>query len=237
MHFDKTTSAYTSSLIQVAHGFGTKRTGDGRDSSVIKKLLAVSGATYSTIALPGQTHSTNIAVLEHQKSYGDILRIPNVDAVITNGKGIVLTVVTADCVPIIYCDPIAQIIAISHNGWKGTLNRLSSKVINSMVALGADVKKISVAIGPCISGSCYVVEKGRANAFQGEFGEEAIVHTPDSNCIDLPKSNYLDLMAAGIVGQNIDQSRSCTHCDSENYFSYRRDGKIFGEMISYIALR
>ena len=83
------------------------------------------------------------------------------DAMLTKSEGIVLSVLTADCVPILIYDNNSKIIAAIHAGWKGAYKGIVDRVIKFMVKKGCDRKNIHAAIGPCISQKNYNVESSR----------------------------------------------------------------------------
>ena len=233
--FDQIISAYKSSLLQIPHGFGTKQTGDGRDIDVIKAMLKNEEIKYRTIVIPSQTHSTNVTVIANAVQE-HILKPENTDAVVTNQKGIVLTVVTADCVPIIYCDNQAGIIGISHGGWKGTLGKISQKVVDTMIELGSEKEHITAAIGPAIGSCCYSIYGERLNRFQSEFDERVFERRNNEVFLDLKKASMLTLSESGCKSENIDISELCTSCNNSEFYSYKREGGIVGEMLTFVAL-
>lgn len=236
MYFNKKNSVYKSSLIQTLHGFGTKQSGDGRDVDVIKKILCNENSDYKSIIIPSQTHSTNVAAIVCPLRE-QICKLQNTDAVVTNQKGIVLTVVTADCVPIIYYDKKAGVIGISHGGWKGTLEKISLRVIEKMIGLGSEKENILIAIGPAIGSCCYRIYGERLIRFQNEFGDTVILQRNNDTYLNLNRINYLSLSENGIPKENIELSNLCTSCFDIEFFSYMRDSGINGEMISYILLQ
>lgn len=211
--FNKNEGIYSSSIIPITHGFGTKEFGDGRNRKSIIK----------------QSHSTNIQIISSSNN----LPIENCDGIITKERQIVLSVITADCVPIIFFDPIKNIIGISHQGWKGTLKRMPQKMIQTMQKLGSTPSDIYVAIGPAINQCCYQVSKERAEQFK-EIFEETVVSISNSYSINLLKANNQLLKESGVLKRNIDYFPFCTSCDTEKFWSYRRDNGIKGEMFSYI---
>lgn len=211
--FNQHEGTYSSSIISVTHGFGTKQFGDGRNRKAIIK----------------QSHSTNIQIISSSNN----IPIENCDGIITKEKQIVLSVITADCVPIIFYDPVMDIIGISHQGWKGTLKKLPQKMIQTMQKLGSTPSAISVAIGPAINECCYEVSKERADQFMEIFGE-SVVSITNKYAVNLLKANNQLLKDSGVLEKNIDYFPFCTACNTEKFWSYRRDKGIKGEMLSYI---
>lgn len=234
--FDQNTSVYKSSLIQTPHGFGTKMTGDGRDLDVIKTVLKNEDIDYSTIVIPSQKHSTDVTAITDEVQ-DSILKPENTDGVVTNRKGIVLTVVTADCVPIIYYDPVAQVIGISHGGWKGTLEKISGNVIDKMIKRGSKKEHIVVAIGPSIGSCCYNIYGERLDAFRSQFDESILKRRNNEKFVDLQKANMATLLDLGIQDNQIETLDLCTSCQRKDFFSYKREGGIIGEMFTFAVLR
>jgi hypothetical protein len=220
-------------------GFGTKRLGDGRKLPTIFRFLEGNKTEYGHIVIPQQIHSANVEVLE-KKQTNKLIKVEDTDGVVTKDKGIVLTVITADCVPIIYADKEKGIIGISHNGWRGSLKRLVQNVIHKMVGMGAKKESIVVAIGPAIGGCCYDIDDDRYYSFLEEFesyADKIFQIRKGKRHISLAKLNYLLLLEAGIKPENIDVFPFCTKCDAKRFFSYRRNTKEkYGEMLSYIVI-
>ncbi len=229
--------AYQSSLLHnVLHGFGTKQTGDGRNIEVIQTIIQSSNRNVQSIVVPGQTHSSHVEIIPKGTTIGKIHRIPSCDGVVTDRKNECLTVVTADCVPIQYYDPIRAIIGISHSGWKGAIARISKQVINAMESLGSKPEDISIAIGPSIQSCCYEVYGERERIFRETFGSEVINENNGIFSIDLVKANCQTLLASGVHLSHIDNSAICTSCDSQQWWSFHRDKEIKGEMVTWIML-
>lgn len=192
------------------HGFGTKAFGDGRDISTLKHYLNTHAPAYTHIIQPQQTHSTNVHIVSAGDLIEDVIRAADCDGLVTKERNVVLTVVTADCVPIIYYDPVSAIIGISHQGWKGTRDRAPAFVIEKMIALGSTPANIICAMGPAINTCCYHM--------------------------DLYTINQQTLQSAGVSAKHIDIFPFCTCCDAERFYSYRREGKINGEMIHFVMM-
>ncbi len=212
--FDQNQGIYKSTLIPIDHGFGTKQFGDGRyKQSLIK-----------------QTHSTNIHLLTSQNNEN----INNCDGIITKEKDKTLSVITADCVPIIFFDSVSRVVGISHQGWKGTLNKMPQKMVKEMISVGALIEHITVAIGPAINECCYEVNKDRYDQFRTEFNSNVINFHNRKYFINLLRANYDQLVSSGIHSKKIDYFPFCTSCNNEQFWSFRRDNGLMGEMFSYI---
>jgi len=225
-----------SSLLQNRfHGFGTKEDGDGRDVGTIKNILQKAGSRYSSIIIPQQTHSTNVETVEKSKGI-DLVHISNCDGLVTSQNGIVLTVLTADCVPMIYSDPVAGVIGISHGGWRGILHDIVKNVISAMEKAGSDRGNIQVAVGPCVDSCCYEIYGQRKHDFEAIFDKSIFTKHEDKTYLSLAKACKTLLINSGIANANIEIVKSCTSCHESKFYSYHRDGKIIGEMASFMQL-
>ncbi len=212
--FDQKHGIYKSTLIPIDHGFGTKQFGDGRNKKNSIK----------------QTHSTNIKVISSES----ILPFEDCDGIITKENNRELSVITADCVPIIFYDPATNISGISHQGWKGTLRNMAQKMILEMIQLGSLKEDIKVAIGPAINECCYKVNSERAEQFKEKFVNNVVTNRDKNHYINLLRANHDQLITIGILSKHIDYFSFCTSCNTEQFWSFRRDKGIKGEMYSYI---
>ena len=213
-------TTYTSTIIKTPHGFGTKQTGDGRELTTLKKEIG----NYKMV-IPRQTHSSRVVIITKEDvDNKNIIKAENCDALVTCETGVALTIVTADCVPMIYYDPVAHIVGISHQGWKGTLANLPGNVINKMEELGSNIKDIHVSMGPAINYCCYPIAGERQELFVKKFG----------GYLSLYHSNIANLINSNIEETNIDIFPFCTSCDYQRFYSYKRDLGIHGEQLSFI---
>src|SRR5690606_7170018 len=101
----------------LVHGFGTRQLGDGRDTHILANHLSIHKKLYNHIIKPQQTHSTNVSIIYKEYLTEEIIRVNDCDGLVTREKNVALSVITADCVPIIYFEPKAGIVGISHQGW------------------------------------------------------------------------------------------------------------------------
>ena len=159
------------------------------------------------------------------------------DALLTGAGGCV-GVVTADCVPVILANPMAQMAAAVHAGWRGTFAGIVSVAVRELGARGA-VEDLWVAIGPSIGPCCYEVSPELAGQFSERFGSSVVVEGGGKPRLDLQQANALQLVASGVPASHIDILRRCTLCEiasdgGSRFHSFRRDGKEAGRQISYV---
>lgn len=185
-----------------------------------------------------QVHSTDISIISQPSD--ELVIIENCDGVITKESNIALCVVVADCVPVLFVDEHHGVIGASHQGWKGTLHGMATKMVSKMVECGASKDTIKVIIGPSINECCYKVGIERVQEYRSVFKEHTsdIVTERDGNFyLNLVKANYIQLLKAGASVKNIDYFPFCTSCDEKRFYSFRRDGDIIGEVMGYIMMK
>ncbi|MBB3712288.1 hypothetical protein FHS00_001870 [Limimaricola variabilis] len=163
------------------------------------------------------------------------------DALVTNRPGLALTILTADCQPVLFADAEAQVIGAAHAGWKGALAGVLDATIDAMVDLGARRDRIRAVIGPTISQRCYEVGPEMLDAFLAEDPEAARHFAQgqgDRLLFDLPGFGLRRLRAAGIA--SAEWTRHCTYSDPARFFSYRRATHAreadYGRLIAAIRL-
>lgn len=164
------------------------------------------------------------------------------DGVITNCKDVVLTGFSADCVLIYFYDPVKEVIAICHSGWRGTVLAIGSKTAEKMVSdYGCNKNDIICGIAPAIGKCCFQVDEPVVNAFRKAFEwVDDFVEKDTENeghyYIDLHGVNEEILVKSGIPRENIDNSRICTMCNNDMFFSHRLMGNERGSMAGFISL-
>ncbi len=151
------------------------------------------------------------------------------DGLVTIEKNIPLVILTADCLPIFFFEKEKKIIGIVHSGWKGTYLDIVSKMVDKIVSLGGKIENIIVGLGPGIEGKCYEV----GEEFLSRFDKKYLEKINEKYYLDLYKINVDKLLMKGISKGNIFESKMCTFCEEDKFFSYRRE-KITGRMASVI---
>lgn len=184
-----------------------------------------------------QIHSPNV----HIATVDTIGERPKADALVTNQAGLALTVLTADCAPILFADEIAGVIGAAHAGWKGALGGIMQSTISGMVRLGSVRENITAVIGPCISQANYEVGPEFLKRFTKEdkdYSRFFIKRLGDRYLFDLPGFCLQQLHSADISRAN--WVGHCTYADENRFFSYRRTTHRkepdYGRMVSAIML-
>ena len=156
------------------------------------------------------------------------------DAIVSDARGVLAGVKTADCVPILLADPVTGAYAAIHAGWRGTLARVALKGLEQMRReYGAAAENVMVAIGPAAGACCYEVGLDVIEAFKTEFPDELDIFKPTRDehaCIDLLCVNRNQLSGAGVKPANIFIAPLCTMCRTDLFFSYRREKSVYGKV-------
>ena len=156
------------------------------------------------------------------------------DAIVSDARGVLAGVKTADCVPILLADPVTGAYAAIHAGWRGTLARVALKGLEQMRRqYGAEAENVMVAIGPAAGACCYEVGLEVIDAFKTEFPHELDIFTPTRDnhaCIDLLCVNRNQLSVGGVRPANIFTAPLCTMCRTDLFFSYRREKNVYGKV-------
>ena len=186
-----------------------------------------------------QVHGTNVHIIKEQDEKGQPVRA---DAVATSVPGYAVSVLTADCAPILLADPGAGVIAAAHAGWRGALDGIIAATVSAMCGLGASPNAIIASIGPCIGPAAYEVGPEFPNPFTERDPVNRkffrIAPRPDHFIFDLPGYVAATLNTAGVgITEHVGGD---TLSDEDRFFSYRRachKGEIdYGRQLSAIAL-
>jgi len=193
-----------------------------------------------------QTHTTNIRIVSKEDKGKGIIKerdYEDVDGLMTNEPGIVLFTYYADCVPLYFVDTVKKVIALSHSGWKGTVNKMGKVTVDKMVSeYGCDRKDIICAIGPSICRKCYEVSEDVAIEFKKNFSKEDVEQFLDDKHngkyqLDLWKVNELILKEAGISESHIENRRICTCCNKDVLFSHRGLNGQRGNLAAFMVIK
>jgi len=186
-----------------------------------------------------QTHSDHIHIVNSSETKGWKTiedAISDCDALITNISNIMLTILTADCVPILLYDKEKRVIAAVHAGWKGTKAHIVSKTVEKMIEhYQSQTKDIIVGIAPSIGRCCYEVDNDVAKHFSDT--PKGYTVKKDKYILDLPYINKQQLLDVGILEENIEMSNICTSCEVDRFFSYRKEQGCSGRFMSMIGLK
>ncbi len=242
-------------LADVPHGFFGRRggvsTGElaslncGLGSGDDPALIAENRRRVADAVLPGgtltgvyQVHGNRCVIVDDTS---DLAARPEADALATRSPGIVLGILTADCVPVLFADCDAGVIGAAHAGWKGALAGVTDATLTAMESLGADRANISAAIGPCIARASYEVDDGFVQRFTADDPANErffAAAKPGHAMFDIAAYVAARLAAAGVT--RIAIGGQDTYAEAEDYFSYRRachkGENSYGRQLSVIGL-
>lgn len=139
------------------------------------------------------------------------------DALITDTKGVILTVLTADCVPVLLYDTRREVVAAIHAGWRGTQANIVLKTVEKMKEVfDSNPQDMVAGIAPSIGRCCYEVEEDVAQFFLKQT--EVFDRINKKYRLDLPLANKIQLLNAGLLEENIEMSGICTACEAKRFF-------------------
>jgi polyphenol oxidase len=201
-------------LSGVAHGFGRREAADPSEAPLF---------------LLKQVHGTALAQPPWPAP-------PEADAAATAARGQLLGIKTADCLPVLFVDPTRRLVAAAHAGWRGTASGIVRHVVDWFRAQGAPATDLWVALGPAAGSCCYEVGDELRAHFAADEQRFFVPGRGAKPHLDVRGVNEHQLRAAGVRPDRIAHVAECTQCRPDLYYSYRREGKGTGRMISYVGL-
>ena len=210
-----------------------------------RRVAETFGKTVDDFVCTDQTHTTNVLqVGKSEKGCGVTREKPytDVDGLITNEPGVILSTFYADCVPLYFVDPVHNAIGLSHSGWRGTVDRMGQKTLEAMgKAYGTKSEDVVVAIGPSICQDCYEISEDVAEHFYKEFqghGEEILINKGNGKYqLDLWKTNEIVLLEAGVLPEHLAVTNICTCCNAKELFSHRASQGKRGNLAAFLMLK
>lgn len=192
-----------------------------------------------------QVHGCRVQVVEEQHCGRGALEystaFSDTDALVTNLPGVPLSSYYADCVPILFYDPVTLSVGLAHAGWRGTVQRIAGETVAKMSeAFGCKSGDILAGIGPSIGPCCYQVDLPVQKALAANFTywtELLEPIGPERWKLNLWKTNRRALIDAGLSPQNITIASLCTACNNDLFFSYRAEQGKTGRMTSFIMIK
>ena len=196
----------------------------------IAQLLRSLPAPVATVGAE-QVHGASVAVIG--RCGRSIEAVPGCDALVSGAAGVALLIRTADCLPIFFADPSRGVVGIAHAGWRGLAARLPARVVSVFRhVFRSRAEDLHVAIGPAIRACCYEVGPDFADRF-GPFVQE---RSGRRTC-DLVGAAVDQLRRCGVRASRLVDVQRCTACDTQRWFSLRREGPATGRLTSLIMMR
>ena len=186
-----------------------------------------------------QVHQSRVEVLDDGSKYArsGFYSLPATDGVLTNIKNLTLLVLTADCLPIIFCAKArhskkADWIGLVHAGWRGTKDRIAETAFQTLLSKsGLSAAEIHIIFGPAIRKDHYEV----GPEFRKQFGRRFVRKRKGRFYFDLVAQNRKQLMRAGALDQNILDLDICTVCENSDFYSFRKEQDSAGRIVSLIT--
>lgn len=208
------------------------------------RICGAIGVDRENIVLSRQEHHTHLRHvtaadrgkgITRDRDYGDA------DGLLTDEPGLVLCTQYADCVPLLFADPVKRVVGTSHSGWKGTVAGMAAVTVERMVSdYGCRREDIRAAVGPSIGPCCFEVDAPVYERF-------AAMEVFDGGCVKLrPRGKFLIdlwevnrrlLLASGIREEHLSVTDLCTRCRPDLFWSHRATGGVRGSLAAFISIK
>lgn len=221
--------------------------GDEREAveENFRRVSKALGTEYGNFVFTDQTHTTHVRRvgkedagkgLTQERGYSDV------DGLITNEPGLVLSTFYADCVPLYFVDTVNHAIGLSHSGWRGTVGRMGKVTLDAMKReFATRPEEVVCAIGPSICQKCYEISEDVAVEFEREFPEhkDEILQNKGNGKyqLDLWRTNEIILLEAGVKKEHIAVTNICTCCNDKLLFSHRASKGKRGNLGAFLCLK
>ena len=204
-----------------------------------RRFLDATGLHGSHLVTLSQVHSDSIHIIENSRDQWNASTAG--DSLVSRFPGVAPAVQVADCFPVLVADPVNRAVAAIHAGWRGTRSRILTKTVAAMRrSVGSAPASLKVAIGAGIRSCCFEVGAEVVAQFHHEYPTGALASRHPAHegkfLLDLPGALRYQAEEAGIRKEAIFDLGSCTCCDSDEFFSYRREGDRSGRMMGLIGL-
>ena len=249
-----------SPLLDTPHGFSTRLGGVSEgylaslnlgchrgDAEVnlrenYRRFCAAIGGDMSSIVMTNQVHGVAVRGVTRDDIKADLLAPTpfEADGLTTDVPGVTLVIFSADCIPVLFFDPVKQAVGACHAGWRGTAGAIAGETVKAMESsYGCNPGDIRAAIGPGIGKCCFETDADVPEAMEAALGDLArpfMTRTGEKWHVDLKAINRAVLLAAGVAPEHIDVSADCTCCQHERFWSHRHTGGVRGSQAAAILL-
>ncbi|MFA6216523.1 MAG: peptidoglycan editing factor PgeF [Candidatus Omnitrophota bacterium] len=213
--------------------------GNGREKACLNRneFLIRLGIDYQSLVATKQVHASRIRYVDSwDKGSGALsyqTSVMDTDALITDYRNVPLAILSADCQVVFLYDPCASAIGLVHSGWRGTQERIVVQTVQAMKEkFNTRPQDLYAGLGPSIRACCYEV----GVEFKDSFPDD-IIEKGSRYYLDLAEINRRQLVRSGLRDINIFDNGSCTSCQNDRYFSYRREGASCGRMMAVLMLK
>lgn len=248
-----------SSVIPFRHGFTTRAGGvstgpyaslnlgsnRGDDPAAVRenyrRVCAWLGVGIDGAAVTNQVHGRAVRIVTDADRHVCQSKTPyEADGIVTATPGLPILCFTADCVPVLLCDPEAKVVGAIHCGWRSSTADILGEALRQMAALGARAEAVRVAIGPAIGACCFETDRDVPDAIERYLGgdTEGLIRRRDDGkfLVDLRGANARRLRQLGVREENIDISDECTYCRHDKYWSHRYTHGVRGTQAAGIII-
>ena len=245
-----------------AHGFSTRLggvsegmweslnlgVGRGDDPDRVRenyrRFFAAAGVEPGKLAVTNQVHGAAVRTVTTADVKADPCGKPpyEADGLMTDLPGVALVVYSADCIPILFYDPVRRVVAAVHAGWRGTAAGIATAAVERMKDVyGCRPKDILAAVGPGIGPDCFETHEDVPNAMTAALSTAVLQHIRIKEngkfAVDLKRINAMRLEQAGLDPAHIAVSDICTACHPDKFWSHRSLGTSRGSMAAVIQLQ
>lgn len=240
-------------IIGLDKNFRTARAGDNKltkeeyEKAVnsYKVVCEELDLNYNNIVKTNQTHSDNVEKIEEKvlKDEPDFAVYNQTDGLMTDKQGLALSTTNADCILLMFYDPIKNVVANVHSGWRGTLQRISVKAVEKMKSeYDCNPNDIICCMCPSIRKCHFEVDTDVYEMFKNEFEDlkdtnGIFERNNDKWYIDTILINKVILKEAGLLEKNIVDSGICSVCNKDIIHSFRAEGANYGLNTAIISLK
>jgi hypothetical protein len=234
-----TVPAFASARDGVRHFFGTRRHADSLafDVGVPARQTGTQGRGW--LLSVKQVHGTEALVVDRPIIESDQFT-GGWDALVTDQPGVTVAVRTADCVPVLVHDPRRRVVASIHVGWRGAVAGIISKTLTLMASrFGSMRSDLRVSIGPSAGPCCYEVDDPVLDQLRmglPDWGSVVRGYRGHKAHLDLKALIRRQVEGEGVSAPSVSAVNLCTICHDQLFYSYRREGRVNGTMVSGIAL-
>ena len=214
-----------------------------------KKNCNALGTDYTHLVKTNQEHTKDVAIAKEKinidKPDINLKEYFEKDGLITNKRGLMLSTTNADCILMLFFDPVKKVIANIHSGWKGTVQQISIIAVEKLISeYKCNPKDIICCISPSIRACHFEVDEDVKDIFYNKFKKlnkinEIIKYNQEKNKwnIDTVLINKELLKNKGLKEENIIDSGICSVCNSKIIHSFRVEKEGYGVETALIELK
>ena len=208
-----------------------------------RRFCEAVGADENRLVFSRQVHKTDVRCVTHDDIHTLFSPVSyEADGLVTNEPNLVLTIFSADCIPVLLYDPVKRAVGACHCGWRGTVGDMAGNTVRAMIReFSSNPEDIRAAIGPGIGQCCFETDGDVQDAVRAALRKDAerfIESTGKGKFrVDLKGINREFLIRSGVLPENIAVSDECTACKCDKYWSHRVTKGLRGSQCAMIWLK